>query len=70
MINIAKCYRRQIDASHYPMFHQFEGLVVDKNISIVNLRGTIDYFAKSFFGKIEKLDLDLIISNLLSHHLK
>lgn len=51
MINIAKCYRRQIDASHYPMFHQFEGLVVDKNISIINLRGTIDYFAKSFFGK-------------------
>src|SRR5690606_34686696 len=26
MINIAKCYRRQSDASHYPMYHQFEGL--------------------------------------------
>lgn len=50
MINIAKCYRRQIDVSHYPMFHQFEGLVVDKGISITHLRGTIDYFAKSFFG--------------------
>lgn len=50
MINIAKTYRRQIDVSHYPMFHQFEGLVVDKNISITHLRGTIDYFAKSFFG--------------------
>ena len=57
MINIAKCYRRQIDASHYPMFHQFEGLVVDKNISIVNLRGTIDYFAKSFFGKNREIRL-------------
>lgn len=50
MINIAKCYRRQIDVSHYPMFHQFEGLVVDENISITHLRGTIDHFAKSFFG--------------------
>jgi phenylalanyl-tRNA synthetase alpha chain len=36
MINIAKCYRRQIDARHCPMFHQFEGLVVDKNISDAN----------------------------------
>lgn len=50
MINIAKTYRRQIDQSHYPMFHQFEGLVVDKNISITHLKGTLDYFAKSFFG--------------------
>lgn len=51
MINIAKTYRRQMDVSHYPMFHQFEGLVVDKNISITHLRGTIDYFAKNFFGE-------------------
>jgi len=51
MINIAKCYRRQSDISHVPMFHQFEGLVVDENISIVNLKGTLDYFAKTFFGE-------------------
>ncbi|HCR35745.1 phenylalanine--tRNA ligase subunit alpha [Candidatus Woesebacteria bacterium GWC2_33_12] len=51
MINIAKCYRRQSDISHVPMFHQFEGLVVDSNINITNLKGTLDYFAKSFFGK-------------------
>lgn len=50
MINIAKCYRRQSDLTHVPMFYQFEGLVVDKNISIVNLKGTLDYFAKSFYG--------------------
>lgn len=50
MINIAKCYRRQSDVSHYPMFHQFEGLVVDKNINITHLKGTLDYFAKSVFG--------------------
>lgn len=50
MINIAKCYRRQMDVSHTPMFHQFEGLVIDRDISVVNLKGTIDYFAKTFFG--------------------
>jgi phenylalanyl-tRNA synthetase alpha chain len=50
MINIAKCYRRQSDASHFPMFHQFEGLVIDKDITIVNLKGTLDYFAKNYFG--------------------
>jgi len=50
MINIAKCYRRQSDISHVQMFHQFEGLVVDRGVSIVNLKGALDYFAKSFFG--------------------
>lgn len=54
MLNIAKCYRRQSDISHTPMFHQFEGLVVDKNISIVHLKGTLDYFVKSFFGQNRK----------------
>ncbi len=57
MINIAKCYRRQLDISHTQMFHQFEGLVIDKNISIVNLKGTMDYFARSFFGKDRKTRL-------------
>lgn len=51
MLNIAKCYRRQSDVSHTPMFHQFEGLVVDEKVSIVNLKGTLDYFVKSYFGK-------------------
>lgn len=51
MLNIAKCYRRQSDVSHTPMFHQFEGLVVDKNISITHLKGTLDYFVRSYFGK-------------------
>lgn len=50
MINIAKCYRRQIDATHVPMFHQFEGLYVDKDVSITHLRGVLDYFAKAYFG--------------------
>jgi phenylalanyl-tRNA synthetase alpha chain len=57
MINIAKCYRRQLDASHVPMFHQFEGLVIDKGISIAHLKGTLDYFARNFFGKERKTRL-------------
>lgn len=57
MINIAKCYRRQSDVSHVPMFHQFEGLVVDKDINITNLKGTIDHFAKSFFGPNREMRL-------------
>ena len=51
MLNIAKCYRRQSDVSHVPMFHQFEGLAVDTNLSIANLKGVLDYFVKSYFGK-------------------
>ena len=54
MINIAKCYRRQYDARHLTVFHQFEGLVVDEGITLVNLKGTLDYFAKIFFGANRK----------------
>jgi phenylalanyl-tRNA synthetase alpha chain len=50
MINIARCYRRQQDATHTQMFHQFEGLVVDKGITIQHLKGTLDYFAREFYG--------------------
>lgn len=57
MVNIAKNYRRQSDASHSPMFHQFEGLVIDKNISIIHLKGTLDYFARNFFGPKRKTRL-------------
>ncbi len=51
MLNIAKCYRRQSDVSHTQMFHQFEGVVIGQDISITHLKGTLDYFVKSYFGK-------------------
>lgn len=57
MINIAKCYRPNWDISHTPMFHQFEGLVVDTGINITHLKGTMDYFAREFFGKDRKTRL-------------
>lgn len=50
MMNISKTYRRQIDASHTPMFHQFEGLLIDKNINITHLKGVFDYFVKKYYG--------------------
>lgn len=50
MINIGKTYRRQSDATHVPMFHQFEGLYIDTGVAITHLRGILDYFVKQFFG--------------------
>jgi phenylalanyl-tRNA synthetase alpha chain len=55
MINISKCYRRQADVSHAPMFHQFEGLLVDENVTISDFIGVWDYFVKSFFGPERKI---------------
>lgn len=40
----------EIDATHSPMFHQIEGLVVDKGITMANLKGTLDVFAKKLYG--------------------
>jgi phenylalanyl-tRNA synthetase alpha chain len=57
MINISKTYRRQIDVSHVPMFHQFEGLLVDRDVSVTHLKGVLDYFAKAFFGPDRKTRL-------------
>jgi len=50
MLNIAPCFRRQQDVTHLVSFIQFEGLVVDKGISIAHLKGVIDYFAGEFYG--------------------
>ena len=47
-----KCYRHDNpDASHSPMFHQIEGLAVDTDITFADLKGTLDFFAKKFFGE-------------------
>ena len=45
-----KVYRLDDDATHSPMFQQIEGLVVDKNINLCDLKGTLDEFARKFFG--------------------
>ena len=48
-------FRRDSDISHSPMFHQIEGLVVDTDVSMAHLKGTLDFFAKEFFGKDAKI---------------
>ena len=46
-----KTYRAdELDATHTPVFHQVEGLVIDEGITMADLKGTLDYFAKSIFG--------------------
>lgn len=46
-----KCYRRDNpDSTHSPVFHQIEGLAVDENITFADLKGTLDFFARRFFG--------------------
>lgn len=57
MINIAKTYRPNWDTSHTPMFHQFEGLCIDRDINITHLKGTINYFVKNFFGEEKEIRL-------------
>lgn len=57
MINITKCYRRQSDVSHVPMFHQFDGLYVDRDASVTHLKGVLEYFVRAFFGPDRKVRL-------------
>ncbi|MDD2753349.1 MAG: phenylalanine--tRNA ligase subunit alpha [Candidatus Portnoybacteria bacterium] len=57
MLNISRCGRRQEDASHLQTFFQFEGLAIDKGVSITHLKGTLEYFVKNFFGPKRKIRL-------------
>jgi phenylalanyl-tRNA synthetase alpha chain len=43
-------YRSDSDVSHSPHFHQIEGLLIDKNVSLSDLKGTLAFFAREFFG--------------------
>ncbi len=53
IVSPGKVYRSdEYDATHLPVFHQIEGLVIDKGISMADLRGTLDHFAKAMFGDI------------------
>ncbi|MFC7927319.1 phenylalanine--tRNA ligase subunit alpha [Microbacterium laevaniformans] len=51
VLSPGRVYRTdEFDATHLPAFHQFEGLVVDKGITMANLKGTLDHAAKVLFG--------------------
>ncbi len=51
VISPGRCFRCDTpDATHSPMFHQIEGLLVDEGITMADLKGTLDCFAKEIFG--------------------
>jgi phenylalanyl-tRNA synthetase alpha chain len=52
MVSLGRCYRRDTpDPTHYPIFHQVEGLVVDENITLADLKGTLQHLLRSLFGE-------------------
>ena len=51
IISPGRCFRCDTpDATHSPMFHQVEGLLVDEGVTMADLKGTLDSFAKQLFG--------------------
>jgi phenylalanyl-tRNA synthetase alpha chain len=46
-----KVYRVDADTTHSPMFHQVEGLMVDRNVTLADLKGTLALFAREMFGR-------------------
>ncbi|MCP3979893.1 MAG: phenylalanine--tRNA ligase subunit alpha [bacterium] len=50
MVCPGRVYRRDLDATHLPMFHQLEALVVGENVSMADLKGTLSAVWKRFFG--------------------
>jgi len=56
MISPGRVFRSdEIDATHSPSFHQIEGLIVDKNVTLADLKGTLEMFAKEMFGENTKV---------------
>ncbi|MDR1125661.1 MAG: phenylalanine--tRNA ligase subunit alpha [Deltaproteobacteria bacterium] len=51
IVSPGKVFRRDYDITHSPMFHQIEGLLVDENMSLCDLRGTLAYMCRSLFGQ-------------------
>jgi phenylalanyl-tRNA synthetase alpha chain len=52
IVSLGRTYRRDTaDATHSPLFHQVEGLAVDKSITLADLKGTILHLARALFGK-------------------
>ncbi len=56
MISPGRVFRAdEVDATHSPSFHQIEGLVIDKNVTFADLKGTLAQFAKELFGEDTKV---------------
>jgi len=57
VISPGAVYRSDSDATHSPMFHQIEGLWVDRNVKMSDLKGVLEFFAKEVFGSDTKIRL-------------
>ncbi len=57
MLSPGRVFRSDDDATHSPMFHQMEGLVVDKGITLCDLQGMLDEFARKVFAETSKTRL-------------
>ncbi len=58
IVSLGRVYRPdEHDATHYSMFHQIEGLYVDKNVSMVDMKSTLIQFAHAYFGKATEVRL-------------
>ena len=83
IISPGRVFRRDTDdATHRFNFHQVEGLCIDKNTSVADLKGTLDYFVRQFFGKAFQVrlrpsffpftepsfEVDIFITNLGKFH--
>ena len=56
ILAIGRCYRYEdVNASHESIFYQIEGLAVDTGITMADLRGVLEYFARSLFGRDRKI---------------
>jgi phenylalanyl-tRNA synthetase alpha chain len=62
IIGPGRTYRCDSDRTHNPMFHQMEGLVVDRNIHMGHLKWTLDAFARRFF------ETDAVVTRFRPHH--
>ncbi|MBX9638576.1 MAG: phenylalanine--tRNA ligase subunit alpha, partial [Mycobacteriaceae bacterium] len=55
IISIGRTFRTdELDATHTPVFHQVEGLAVDRGLTMAHLRGTLDAFARAEFGPLAR----------------
>ena len=58
IVSPGRVYRSDtLDATHSPLFHQMEGLVVDKGVTMTDLKGTLELFAKKLYGENAKIKL-------------
>lgn len=57
LISPGRVYRRDSDATHSPMFTQFEGLAVDSHVTVGDLKGTLETFARNMFGPSVRIRL-------------